>query len=1266
MRGVRSYDEDVDYDALAAGIAHGTETGDIAEVVRLLDTFFEGLDYSLQSLFHDARRTFLNLMLESTHANDEAIYRQLYERRANLMNLLSSLSTPLPRTLHAAAEFVINSDLRRAAGEGSPDREEVQALLERAHMWDIQLNTSELAYTLEQTMGRVASQVSRHASELDALHSLEALVDVAHMMPFGVDFWKIQNTYYRLMTSLYIEMQECADDGDEDAQAWVTQFITLGDKLGVRVTEMQDFSTTPTVASITKDVLSQQRIPRATYRLQFNPSFGFADVEQLVPYLDELGVSDCYVSPIFLPREGSSHGYDVCDHSTINPVLGGEEGFISLSRALRERGMSIVLDTVPNHMGIGDENNQWWMDVLENGPGSFYAPYFDIEWQPVKPELKNKVLLPILGDQYGKILENGELTLVYEAGSFTIRYYEHVLPVAPGTYGVILGTRLDPLTERLDTEDEHLQEFQSILTAISYLPPRTERDPQKLIERNREKEVIKRRIDALYQESEAVHEEIDQAILAFNGNVDDPNSFDLLDDLIHQQSYRPAFWRVAAEEINYRRFFDINDLAAIRTEDPAVFHDTHALIFRLLTEGHIQGLRIDHIDGLYDPSSYFAQLQHDYVFHQVKARLARVRPQMPDDETLATRVSNRIAAYLATEDETSVSTITTRPLYVVAEKILAEDEPLPQHWLVHGTTGYDFLSTVNNLFVHSEHGSRFDAIYHDFINEYVRFDRLVNEKKKVIMLGSMDSEIYALSHQLERIAERNRRYRDFTLNTLTAALREVIAALPVYRTYTDGSGEVLPRDRQYIEHALSEARHLNPRTAKAVFDFIQETLLLSNVADFRPDDRTHLIGWVRKFQQLSGPVMAKGVEDTAFYVYNRLVSLNEVGGHPQHFGSTVAGFHERNTDNQRAWPHTMLASSTHDTKRSADVRARINVLSELPTEWQAAVERWADITSDRKTYLNGDPSPDPNDEYLLYQTLVGAWPLACCSPEGIAQAVEDGSWATFRERIGGYMHKATKEAKVRTSWVNANQGYDDAVQSFVAAVLPDDPADPFVADMAVFARRISVFGQINSLAQTLLKLTSPGVPDIYQGTELWDLSLVDPDNRRPVDYGHRRALLSSLTQAIEASGSDRTALAQELLASANDGRIKLYLISELLTLRRAMPDLFARGSYLPLEGTGPQAAHVCAFLREWGETMVIVVVPRLVVGLTKAKERPPIGTEVWGETWLSLPAAAADARFRNRLTGELLSPKAHKNAHALPMAAICASFPVALLERVND
>jgi len=958
------------------------------------------------------------------------------------------------------------------------------------------------------------------------------------------------------------------------------------------------------------------RIPTATYRLQFHKDFGFADAGELIGDLRDLGISDVYASPIFKARAGSLHGYDIVDHSQIDPALGGADEFAKFSAALKTHGMGLILDIVPNHMGIAEASNAWWMDVLENGPSSSYASYFDIEWHPANPHLENKVLLPILEDQYGNVLEDGKLRLVYDDGAFFICYYDIKLPVAPRTYSAILSHQIDRLSETLDKDAAHLLEFQSILTAISHLPLPTEADPEKLAERRREKEIVKRRIAALYQESAEARSAIDAAVRHFNGNVGDPRSFDPLDQLLDAQTYRLAFWRVAGEEINYRRFFDINELAAIRTEAAEVFQATHQLILQLLAQAKVSGLRVDHPDGLRDPAAYFQQLQQSQLAQDPGAR----------------------------------SNSNGLPLYIVAEKILSKGEALPADWAVSGTTGYDFLNQVNGLFVRRASRGAFDKIYGDFIGTKSSYRELVNSRKKMIMLISLASEINALSHRLDDISERNRHYRDFTLIGLTFAIREVIACLSVYRTYADETkGDMSERDRDYIAAAVEEARKRNPRTARAIFDFIGDTLALKNLGRFHAQDRQAVIDFVMKFQQLTGPVMAKGVEDTAFYVYNRLISLNEVGGDPEEFGISLETFHRQNSARLEHWPHTLLTLSTHDTKRGEDARARIDTLSEIAPEWRAALMRWRNFNEAKKSLVDGELAPDRNDEYLFYQTLVGAWPGGALGREELSR---------FRERIAAYMEKAIKEAKVHTSWVNPNEAYDRAVEKFVREVLDPDSSDGFLNDFDEFHKPIAFAGMVNSLAQTLLKMTAPGVPDFYQGTELCDLNLVDPDNRRPVDFAKRRNFLEEFKRE---ESVDRAGMVCDMLSQWQDGRVKLYLIYKILTFRREHRELFQSGDYLPLYADGKFREHICAFARRWNDHWIIVAAPRLLTRIVPPGCLP-LGEPVWEDAVLRLRHGTPEY-WHNILTDEILSArKTEGEQKVLPLHQIFKTYPVAFIE----
>lgn len=995
------------------------------------------------------------------------------------------------------------------------------------------------------------------------------------------------------------------------------------------------------------EVAQRRQIPTATYRLQFNHTFTFSDAITLLPYLKRLGISHVYASPYFGARPESMHGYDIIDHNSLNPSIGSMEQYERFIEALHSHGMGQILDTVPNHMGINDSGNSYWMDVLENGPSSPYASFFDIDWQPLKQEMVNQVLLPILGDQYGHVLEKQELQLSYDHGAFFICYYEKTLPVAPRTYAMILQLTLEHLLQLSAPEEEYVLELQSILTALEHLPPRTEADPQRIAERQREKEIIKRRLNTLTESAPAVRSALDTTLHVFNGTPGEPRSFDRLDELVRAQAYRLAYWRVAAEEINYRRFFDVNDLAAIRMEQPAVFEATHQLILRLLAEGCVNGLRIDHPDGLWDPAGYFRNLQRYYLLTLAERHIP---PEEAADEEQRQALQQEL---LDLYDETRRSdphSLMARPLYLLVEKILGERELLPAEWTVDGTSGYEFLNLVNGLFVDSANARTLEGIYSTFIHHRTSFNDLVLSKKKQIMLISLVSEINVLANQLNRIAEHNRYVRDFTLNSLTYALREVIASFPIYRTYiADG---VLPeRAQPYIETAIKSAKRRNPVTDPSVFDFIRDVLLLKYPGTADEDERRLQQDWVQKFQQVTGPVMAKGLEDTAFYIYNRLISLNEVGGEPQHFGVSVAEFHRANQERQERWPHTMLTTSTHDTKRSEDVRTRIDVLSELPQEWKSALTRWSKLNRRHKTNVEGRDAPDRNEEYLLYQTLLGSWPAGGATPW------TEPDHASYVERIQAYMQKALKEAKVNTSWVNPNQAWDEAVQRFVARVLEPTPRNGFLPDLHAFARRVIELGALNSLAQTVLKLTAPGVPDIYQGNESWDLSLVDPDNRRPVDYAALSAQLDMLTAQRKEQGA--ATVARALLDEPATSGSKLYVTTHTLNLRRAHADLFTEGSYVALEAVGPHAAHVVAFARRLGDREVIVVTPRLVGGLLRGTAT--LTSELWADDLLLLPYGTAGTSYTQLFTDIRVEVIEHNGSAAVSLAAIFADVPVAVL-----
>jgi len=989
------------------------------------------------------------------------------------------------------------------------------------------------------------------------------------------------------------------------------------------------------------------RIPLATYRLQLNGGCTFEDAARLVPYLDALGITDLYASSYLAARPGSLHGYDIVDHTTLNPEIGSPETYDRMVSALRERRMGHILDVVPNHMGIAEGANRWWNDVMENGPSSPYAESFDIDWQPVERHLANKVLLPILGDQYGRVLENQELTLELTEGAFRIHYHDTRLPVEPRSATVVLNHGLPLLADVLAAESPALQEYQSIITALANLPGVTDTAPERVRERMREKDVVRRRLTQLVQSEAAVRTCLDETLRAFNGKRGDPRSFDLLDRLLAEQTYRLAHWRVAGEEINYRRFFDVNELAAIRVEIPAVFHDTHRLIFDLVDAGKITGLRIDHPDGLYDPRRYFLALQRSRV--EQLARMQRPGDVGPTEEA-------RVAAAAAAFDASCADAPALpecRPLYLIAEKILGKGERLPTRWAIHGTTGYEFLNVVGSLFVDSANVRAMTAAYTTFTGERTSYADLVYESKKLILEVSMSSELSVLGHALSRLAERSRYSRDFPRKSLTDALREVIACFPLYRTYIeDTSQEVALQDRACIEVAVAFAKRRNPATSVSIFDFVRDVLLLRapDTADdaYRRDQRA----FVQKFQQLTSPVMAKGVEDTAFYRYNRLVSLNEVGGDPEQFGGSVEDFHRRCAARQEAWPGALSATSTHDTKRGEDVRARIHVLSEVPRAWRDAVRRWHRWNRRYASALEGRRAPSRNDEYLLYQTLLGAWPLG---------ALSDDARADLTARVQAYMAKASKEAKVSTSWINPDEAYDEALLRFIERVLDPAASPRFLDDFGAFREPLARLGMVNGLAQVLLKITAPGVPDFYQGTELWDLSLVDPDNRRPVDFATRARVLADLQARVETG--DAGGLARELVEGWLDGRIKLYTVHRALSCRRSAPDLFRAGEYLPMATVGRHAAHVCAFARHDAARTIIVVVPRLTARLTGNGAHLPLGSSVWADTYVLIPERIAAGVYVDVFSGAEHRSTPHEAVAALAVADLLGHFPVALLER---
>jgi (1->4)-alpha-D-glucan 1-alpha-D-glucosylmutase len=949
--------------------------------------------------------------------------------------------------------------------------------------------------------------------------------------------------------------------------------------------------------------MKHPRIPSSTYRLQFNRQFTFAQAQGIVPYLDALGISDCYASPYFQARAESLHGYDITDHNKLNSAIGSREEYDAWIAALHGHGMGQIVDFVPNHMGIGESLNQWWMDVLENGPSSLYAPYFDIQWKPLKSDLQDKVLLPILGDQYGRVLERGELRVHFEAGAFFLRYYDHEFPIAPRTYRHILEIALEKLAPYKD--EDFYAELQSIITALEYLPRRTETDSERIAERAREKEIVKRRLERRGHEAPQVQAALAEAVAKINGTPGDPRSFDALDLLLNDQSYRLAFWRVAAEEINYRRFFDVNDLAALRMELPEVFDATHRLLLELIGAGAVTGVRVDHPDGLYLPKDYFEKLQRHCA--------AALGVPLPEDG---------------------------RAIHLVVEKILSGNETLRNDWPVHGTTGYEFGKLVGGLLVDASSEQAITKTFQRFLGHSMHFGHLVYAKKRLVMRLSLANDINVLGDMLDRLSEQNRWFRDFTLEALARAVRETIACFPVYRTYVTPGQPVSEEDRAIIERAVVAAKRRNPALEESVFNFLRDILLLRLTENLDDEAREAHAHFVLKFQQSTGPIMAKGLEDTAFYIYNRLAALNEVGGEPQHFGTGVDDFHQRNLERQRHWPATLLATSTHDTKRSEDVRARMLAISEVPQLWRSSLQRWRVINRRWKRNLEDAAAPDANEEYLFYQTLLGTWPIDS------AGRAETTVGPEYISRLQAYMAKALKEAKMNTSWIQPNEPWDAAMHEFVARVLDSSPKNKFFPSFRPMAEEIARLGAINSLAQVALKLTVPGVPDIYQGNEIWDFSLVDPDNRRPVDYKRRTEMLDSLTGVVP----------EELLQTWPDGRIKLFLTQRLLRFRRDHATLFQHGNYLPLTVSGAFLDCCVAFAREHEGQWIVVVAPRLSsrVGF------PPVG-EKWQDTVAALPESLPRVGARELFTGRELPPE----NNAIHLSEAMATLPFAVYSNIN-
>ncbi len=947
-------------------------------------------------------------------------------------------------------------------------------------------------------------------------------------------------------------------------------------------------------------------IPAATYRLQFHHGFRFIAAHALAPYLSALGITDIYASPLFRARRRSLHGYSVINPLFINPELGSKVSFNALIKALQSQDLGLILDIVPNHMALSHDN-PWWLDVLENGPSSPYAMFFDIDWAPPNKTLEGRVLLPILGGPYGQVLENQELWLNLEEEGFFIHYYDHKFPLDPKTCLPILTHRWEVLASGDRESDPGVVGLTGLVTLLEQIPPRSARGTRKLSQRQRQKDTFKKRLWRLYQSNPLVREFIDENLRTFNGQKGHPASFDALDSLLRAQPYRLAYWQVAQHLINYRRFFSVNDLIGLRVEDPRVFEASHGLLFNLAHEGKITGVRVDHVDGLYDPTGYLKRLQ--------------------------SRLAEAVGGLQAGSGR--------RPLYVVVEKILAEKEPLPPEWPVAGTTGYDFLNMVNGVFIPVEGLAKLRQVYHGFIQSEDSLPKIIYDKKKLVMESLFGGELESLGDELALMAEQDRQARDISRWDLQEALGEVIVCLPLYRTYIR-SYEVGSWDRAVLSEVIAEVQSRHPALPPAALEFLKRVLLLDFPLSLGEDQKNQWLRFVMRWQQFTGPIMAKGLEDTALYVYNPLVSLSEVGTHHQ----TVPpeAFHRFNRQRLAAWPYTMNATSTHDSKRGEDVRMRLNVLAELPEEWEERLRRWSTLNCARALPVNGTPVPDANQEYFLYQTLLGVWPL------------KDEELPSLQDRLQGYLVKAAREAKVHTRWIATHPEYEKALLAFAEAILEDGGNSPFLEDFREFQARLAYLGALNSLSQVLLKIASPGVPDFFQGTELWDLTLVDPDNRRPVDFHQRVEMLRDLRRR-EVRGP--IPLIHQLLSHWETGAIKMFVTYKALNFRKIHQNIFLKSEYLPLWGEGENRERVVALARRQEQDWVVAVAGRFFAGLV-ADRQLPVGHRVWGKGRLILPPEAP-GEWRNIFTGEVLTASRDQESWSLPLGSVFQHLPVALL-----
>lgn len=931
-------------------------------------------------------------------------------------------------------------------------------------------------------------------------------------------------------------------------------------------------------------------IPLATYRVQLNKDFGFRETKGIVPYLAELGISHFYASPIFKARKGSMHGYDIIDPRQINPELGGENGFEEITALLKSHGLYWLQDIVPNHMAF-DSENAMLMDVLERGRDSQFYKFFDIDWNHINEGLRGKLLVPFLGKFYAEALENGEIHLQYNETGFVINYYSLSLPLRIESYIQILEYNLSSLEQNLGAQNPDFIKLIGTIQFLKTLISKKETAPEY-------EQVLhaKKMLWSLHTSNKKIQEFIEGNIIYVNGNKGDPHSFDALDKLISEQLFRLAFWKVAAEEINYRRFFTINELISLKVEEEDVFNYTHDLVFKLVSAGKLQGLRIDHIDGLYDPVGY----------------LKRLREKIGDT-------------------------------FVVVEKILAENEHLPSDWPAEGTTGYDFMKYVNGVFCKNDNARVFSKLYYKFINQTFSYGELVCSKKRLIISKHLAGNIDNLAHMMKKISSNDRYGRDLTLYGLRRALVEVMANFPVYRTYIN-SENIRESDRECIQEAIEKA-HKNIPDFFYELNFIKRFLLFGQHGSLADEDKKELLNFIMNFQQYTAPLMAKGFEDTILYVYNRLISFNEVGSSPDLFGFTVGQFHEFNVTKASSSPNSLNATSTHDAKRGEDIRARINVLSEISDEWERQIKNWSKINQRKKKKNKNNYMPDKNDEYFLYQTLIGACPF-------LEEEREE-----FTQRMKQYVIKAVREAKIHTAWIKPDSQYEEACVSFVEKILAPSEDNQFLKEFVPFQKKIAFYGIFNSLSQVLLKLTCVGVPDFYQGTDLWDLNLVDPDNRRPVDFQKRISFLREIKEKIQ---QDSLKLINELLLNKEDGKIKLFLIYRVLQARKKRFALFQEGSYIPLEVHGKFKDNVIIFMRKYEQQYAIVIAPRFYTALIKEGELP-VGEQVWSDTYIILPKEAPFT-WGDVITGQPVAG----NDNKLFIGKTLIHFPVSLLLKITS